>query len=143
MTVDASDPDPVEALTQVARLIERMHERGAREQGLSPTLARLLGALGGHAPTINELAGALDLDKSSTSGLVDRAQRRGLVRRVPSQIDRRAVRIRLTDVGLELVQRLQASQTKEVAALLEPLAPADLAALTESLSGILAVRAHR
>jgi DNA-binding MarR family transcriptional regulator len=143
VTLDAPDRDPVEALTQVARLIERMHERGAREQGLSPTLARLLGTLSGRAPTMNELAGALDLDKSSISGLVDRAQRRGLVRRIPSQIDRRAVRIRLTDAGLELVQRLQESQTEAVAALLDALAPAEVAALTESLSGILAVRAHR
>ncbi len=46
---------------------------------------------------MNELAELLGLDKSSTSGLVDRAQRRGLVRRVPSQLDRRSVRVRLTE----------------------------------------------
>ena len=48
----------------------------------------------------------LGLDKSSTSGLVDRAERRGLVCRVPSQIHRRSVRVRLTDHGRGLAREV-------------------------------------
>ncbi len=40
---------------------------------------------------MNELARLLDLDKSSVTGLVDRAERRGLVTRVPSTADRDAL----------------------------------------------------
>src|SRR5579863_5020940 len=114
----AVNQDATDALAQVARLIQEGQDRRAREHGVSPTLALLLDALSDRVPTINELAELLVLDKSSTSGLVDRAQRRGLVRRVPSQRDRRAVRVRLTADGRELAQELRVAQTTDIAALL-------------------------
>ena len=92
---------------------------------------------------MNELAELLVLDKSSTSGLVDRAQRRGLVRRIPSQLDHRAVRVRLSDDGRQLAQRLRDLLAKDIATLIEPLPPADSQALTESLSRILAAQTPR
>ena len=63
---------------------------------------RLLGVLRDREPTMQELGRFLGLDKSSISGLVDRAARRGLVRRVPGAEDRRAVRVSLTDAGRTL-----------------------------------------
>jgi MarR family transcriptional regulator, lower aerobic nicotinate degradation pathway regulator len=45
----------------------------------------------------------MELDKSSITGLVDRAERRGLVLRVPSVTDRRSVLVRLTAGGREMV----------------------------------------
>jgi len=139
----AVNQDATDALAQVARLIQEGQDRRAREHGVSPTLALLLDALSDRVPTINELAELLVLDKSSTSGLVDRAQRRGLVRRVPSQRDRRAVRVRLTADGRELAQELRVAQTTDIAALLEPLSSTDSQALSASLSRILAVNTHR
>ena len=85
---------------------------------------------------MNELAELLGLDKSSTSGLVARAQRRGWVRRVPSQVDRRSVRVRLTDHGREVVGEVSADFAQDIAAMLEPLPAEDQAALTVSLSRI-------
>jgi MarR family transcriptional regulator, lower aerobic nicotinate degradation pathway regulator len=139
----ATEPDPIKALAQIARLVQEAFERRARQHDLSPTLARLLGVLNGRTPTMNELAELLVLDKSSTSGLVDRAQRRGLVRRVPSQLDRRAVRVRLSGNGRELAQQLRDLSGKDIAALLEPLAPMHSEALTEALSRILAAQTPR
>ena len=86
---------------------------------------------------MSELADRLGLDKSSTSGLVDRAQRRGLVRRVPSQLDRRSVRVRLTIEGRELRRQMLAAFAQDLGAMLEPLSPADLDALTSSLRHLL------
>jgi DNA-binding MarR family transcriptional regulator len=136
----AAQPDLVAQLTGFAALVQAAHERSARKHDLSPTLARMLSLLNGRSPTMNELATLLGLDKSSTSGLVDRAQRRGLVRRVPSQLDRRSVRVRLTKQGGELNETLSNSLSKEVAAVLEPLTDADRQTLAGSLRTILSAR---
>jgi MarR family transcriptional regulator, lower aerobic nicotinate degradation pathway regulator len=136
----AAEPDLVAQLTDLAALIQAAHERSAREHDLSPTLARMLSLLNGRSPTMNELAMLLGLDKSSTSGLVDRAQRRGLVRRVPSQLDRRSVRVRLTKQGSDLDETLSDSLSKEVAAVLEPLTDGGRQTLAGSLRAILSAR---
>jgi MarR family transcriptional regulator, lower aerobic nicotinate degradation pathway regulator len=133
--------DPVDALAQVSFLVQGALERRAGEHGISLIQTRLLGILRDRTPTVNELAELLGLDKSSTSGLVDRAQRRGLVRRVPSQLDRRSVRVRLTDQGRELVQEVSALFADEIAALLEPLPAAAQAELTAHLSHVVVAHA--
>ncbi len=130
-------PEPVDALAQISGRVQVAFERQARQHNLSATLARLLDVLDDRAPAMSELADRLGLDKSSTSGLVDRAQRRGLVRRVPSQLDRRSVRVRLTIEGRELRRQMLAAFAQDLGAMLEPLSPADLDALTSSLRHLL------
>ena len=75
---------PVDGLAQLSFVIQGMLERRADEHDLSIIQTRLLGVLRDRKPTMNELARFLGLDKSSVTGLVDRAERRGLVARVPS-----------------------------------------------------------
>lgn len=105
---------------------------------MTPAQARLLGLLREAAPTIKELALLLGLDKSSTSGLVARAQARGLVRRVPSQVDRRSVRVRLTASGRELAADIEALVSDGLAALLEPLSAEERSALATALARLAA-----
>ena len=81
------------------------------------------------------------LDKSSVSGLVDRAQRRGLVERVPSATDGRAVLVRLTGYGRELVSDGAARFAAEVSLLLEHLPPADRDVLSALVSRLLVAHA--
>ena len=90
---------------------------------------------------MNELARLLDLDKSSVTGLIDRAQRRGLVERVPSAADRRAVLVRLTDHGRSLASAGEARFQADISLLLERLAPADRDALSRLISRLLAAHA--
>jgi MarR family transcriptional regulator, lower aerobic nicotinate degradation pathway regulator len=125
--------DTVDALAQVSFLVQGALERRAAEHGISLIQTRLLGILRDRTPTMNELARLLGLDKSSTSGLVDRAQRRGLVRRVPSQRDRRSVRVRLTADGRELVRQVAALFADDIASMLEPLPSEARSALTHYL----------
>jgi len=54
----------------------------------------------------SELATALQLDSSSISGLLNRMEAAGLVRREPSLTDRRAVRITPTERSLEIRSEL-------------------------------------
>ena len=137
----ATDLDPVDALAQVSFLVQGALERRAGEHGVSLIQTRLLGILRDRTPTINELAELLGLDKSSTSGLVNRAQQRGLVRRVPSQLDRRSVRVRLTDLGRELVQDVAALFATDIAAMLAPLTGEARTELTTHLSHVVVAHA--
>src|SRR3984957_15185602 len=107
----------VDALAQASFLVQGTLERRAGEHGISLVQTRLLGILRDRKPTMNELARLLGLDKSSTSGLVDRAERRGLVRRLPSQIDRRSVRVSLTVEGRTLVQVVAHDFDQDIAAI--------------------------
>ncbi len=130
--------DPIDAIAQMSYVVQAALERHAGAQDLSLIQTRLLGILRDRKPTMNELAQLLGLDKSSTSGLVDRAQRRGLVRRLPSQVDRRSVRVSLTDAGRALVQTVATEFQGEIAAaILDPLAPEDRSSLTRILSSAL------
>jgi DNA-binding MarR family transcriptional regulator len=127
----------VDALAQISFLIQGALERRAGEHGFSLIQTRLLGVLRDRRPTINELAVLLGLDKSSVSGLVDRAERRDLVRRIPSTVDRRSVLVALTKDGRALANEVAMQFGTDVAAMLEPLTTADRAALTGLLSRVL------
>jgi DNA-binding MarR family transcriptional regulator len=52
------------------------------------------------------LADFLGLEKSTMSGLVDRAERRGLLERVADATDGRSVEVMLSPVGKILAQRI-------------------------------------
>lgn len=133
--------DAVDGLAQVSFLIQRMLERRAREHDVSVIQTRLLGILRDRTPTMSELAQLLGLDKSSTSGLVDRAQQRGLVRRVASQLDRRSVRVRLTDQGRAQVDTVGAEFAGDIDKLLAPLAAEERDALGRLLSQMVVAHA--
>ncbi len=83
----------------------------------------------------------MTLDKSSVTGLVDRAERRGLVARVPSPADRRAVLVRLTDEGRSLVSAAAGLFAADVTAMLGHLAARDRAALARLVSRLLVAHA--
>jgi DNA-binding MarR family transcriptional regulator len=126
-----------DALAQTSFLIQAMIERRADERGVSLIQTRLLGILRDREPTINELAALLGLDKSSVSGLVDRAERRGLVARRPSSTDRRSVQVVMTTAGAAQVEAVGAGFTEDLRELLTPLAEADRRTLTTLLSRVL------
>lgn len=95
----------VDGLVQLSFAIQRVLGRVADEHELSIVQLRLLGILRDRQPGMQELAAFLELDKSSVTGLVDRAERRGLVRRESTPDDRRAVRVTLTERGRALTQK--------------------------------------
>jgi DNA polymerase III delta prime subunit len=64
-------------------------------------------------------------EKAALTGLVDRAERRGLAERAPVPGDRRALRVTLTDAGRRSAAAFHAEVTAELSRLLSPLAPED------------------
>jgi DNA-binding MarR family transcriptional regulator len=127
----------VDGLAQLSFLIQGLLERRAAEHDLSIIQTRLLGVLRDRTPTMNELARFLGLDKSSVTGLVDRAERRGLVARVPSATDRRAVLVSLTAVGRSFVSQAAAAFEADVSALLSRLPPRERETLSRIVSRLL------
>lgn len=130
--VDALVDALVRSTFQVTGVLTRI---GARND-LSLTQLRVLGILRDRRPRVTELAAHLGLDKSTMSGLIDRAERRGLLARGKNPHDGRVVDVFLTPAGHELTQRLYSEvrntlapelgrlrpeQRKQLLGLLEPL----------------------
>lgn len=93
------------------------------EHDLSLSQLRVLGILRDRRPRMTDLAAYLGLDKSTMSGLIDRAERRGLVARGKSPEDRRSVDVFITPAGLDLAERLQDEIRRALAPATGRLAP--------------------
>jgi MarR family transcriptional regulator, lower aerobic nicotinate degradation pathway regulator len=131
----------VDALAQTSFVIQGAVEAQAAEHDVSLIQTRLLGILRDREPTINELAALLGLDKSSISGLVLRAEKRGLVTRTRSQADGRSVLVTLTAHGRGVVDDVAGRFAADVLELLSPLTVAERAALADLLTRVLAAHA--
>lgn len=133
----------VDALAQLAFAVHGALGRMAAAHDLSVAQARLLGILRDRRPTINDLAAILALDKSSITGLVDRAEDRGLVRRVPSPIDGRSVQVVITAAGRGLIERATRDFETEVTELAADLDAVDRTRLSQIASRVVAADGRR
>jgi DNA-binding MarR family transcriptional regulator len=92
------------------RRFQRWSEDQAQAAGLTHVQHQLLVAIKGHPaqtpPAVGDLAGYLLLRPHSTVELVDRAEAAGLVERTPDPADGRVVRVRLTEAGDGILQKL-------------------------------------
>jgi DNA-binding MarR family transcriptional regulator len=132
--------DLVDGLAQLSFAVHEVLGRIAATHELSMTQLRLLGILRDRRPGTLELAARLNLEKSSVSGLIDRAERRGLVERTTAPHDGRAVQIGLTAQGRRLARRITAEANREITALAAPLPTADRDQLAALTSRIVAAR---
>jgi MarR family transcriptional regulator, lower aerobic nicotinate degradation pathway regulator len=134
MFVDMNMVDDLrDGLVQVSFAVIAVLSRVAAEQDLSLTQLRVLGILRDRQPTMAELATYLGLERSTVSGLIDRAVQRGLVRKATDSADGRSVRVSLTaearrlttgviaDIGelmAPMTDRLNPGEQKRLGALL-------------------------
>ena len=125
----SEDRAEIDALVQLSHAVQTVLADIAAEHDMSVTQMRLLAILRSREPPMLELAGHMNLTKSSMTGLIDRAERRGLVERTTSPADGRAVHVRLTPAGRRLTKKGEEAAYAKLAALLEPLAPRDRAKL--------------
>jgi DNA-binding MarR family transcriptional regulator len=138
--VPAGEPVPPDLQDNLARssfTVIALLSRAAAEHDVSLTQMRMMAILRDRTPTMADLADFLGLERSSVSGLIDRAARRGLVQRTASRSDGRAVQVSLTPEG----HRLAAQVAGEVAGLIAPLTgaltPAEQRRLTQLLGKML------
>ena len=128
----------IDGLYQLSFLLQSRLANIAAAHELSLIQVRLLGILRDREPGMLELARYLELEKSSLSGLVDRAEARGLVERIPSTDDRRATTVRMTPLGRQLSRTMVEKVGKDVAALVGVLSEKDRARLTSLIERIVA-----
>jgi DNA-binding MarR family transcriptional regulator len=125
----------VDGLVQTSFVVQALLAETAAEHQLSIVQLRLLGILRDREPRMAQLAHVLGLTKSSVTGLVDRAQRRGLVQRTAIPVgDERAVHVVLTDDGRELIDALAGRITRQLGTLAEDLSETDRQRLSRLLT---------
>ena len=125
--------DLVDALAQASFATMAVLTKVGAEHDLSLTQLRVLAILRDRRLKMTELADYLGLDKSTMSGLVDRAERRGLLERLRHPSDGRAIDVRISPAGAELAERVHA----RFAALLAPMTVALTAAEQRRLRALL------
>ncbi|MGB3316170.1 MAG: MarR family transcriptional regulator [Albidovulum sp.] len=83
--------------------------------------------------TMSELSRMLLVSNGNATAVVDRLEREGLVRRTPSEADRRTVHVALTPEGLTQFETLAAEHEGEIDRLFAALSESDLDTLTDIL----------
>ncbi|GAA1285393.1 MarR family transcriptional regulator [Saccharothrix xinjiangensis] len=123
--VDTSPMAVLSRVTRLSRLLERELREFLAHYGLEPgefdvlTTLRRAGAT--HGMTAGAFLSASLVTAGAITNRIDRMAAKGLVERVPDAADRRAVRIKLTLRGRELVDGMLGEHVAHYARLLEPL----------------------
>jgi DNA-binding MarR family transcriptional regulator len=128
----AGSDEFVNALAQLSFVVQSMLARTAAKHDLSLTQLRLLGMLRDRRPSMQDLAQRLGLDKSSVTGLVDRAERRGLMKRETDPCDGRSVRVVITALGLQVAREGSAEIREALVLVTEPLSATQRTQLVRS-----------
>ena len=135
--------DAAEGLIQLCRLVQGTYARISDRHDLTPVQAKLICVLAFGPRGMAELAQCFGVEKATLTGLVDRAEQRGLVRRSPVPGDRRALHVTLTDAGRRAATAFHAEATEELNHLLAPLPSRDREHLRRSMAKIIAERQAR
>lgn len=118
-------PDPreglVDTLVTASFVVMAVISRLGAAHDLSLSMVRMLGILRDRRPRMTDLADYLGLEKQTMSGLVARAEKRGLAARVPNEDDARATDVVLTDEGARLLRQLRAEGRAALGPLVENL----------------------
>jgi DNA-binding MarR family transcriptional regulator len=132
--------DLIDALVRASFATTAVLTKVAAEHDLSLTQLRVLAILRDRRVQMSELADYLGLDKSTISGLVGRAEKRGLLRRAANPLDGRAVDVFLTAAGTELAARGAAQIARSLSPMTSALTPAEARRLTALLGHMLGHR---
>src|SRR5580698_2665066 len=124
------------ALIQLSRLIQAVFARVADRHELPPMRARLLCVLAESPRGMAELAREFGVEKAALTGLVDRAERHGLVERRAVPGDRRAISVALTPEGRRAATRFHADVTAELDQLTASLTAVERASFRIALATI-------
>ena len=127
----------IDALVRTSFVTMAVLNRVGAEHDLSLTQLRVLAILRDRRVKMSELADYLGLDKSTISGLVDRAEKRGLLQRIPNPIDGRGVDVALSTEGMELADRGASQIARSLSPMTSTLTRAEAHRLTALLERML------
>ncbi|HZM75219.1 MAG TPA: MarR family transcriptional regulator [Candidatus Limnocylindrales bacterium] len=113
------------ALIRLSFLVQSIYAQMCAKHDLSPAQAQLLCVIKDRPRGMSELAGLLRLERPGLSGLVDRIERRGLVRRDTPVHDRRAVTLTPSPRGQKIVEAFYAEVSDRLLEVIAHLPAAD------------------
>jgi DNA-binding MarR family transcriptional regulator len=110
----SSDLGLVDGLVQMSFSVVAAISLVTNRYDSSITQTRLLGALRDRELSMAQIAQLLSLDKSSATGLVDRAESKGYVARTPALTDGRSIRVSLSPQGRRMANRVAREVAREI-----------------------------
>jgi DNA-binding MarR family transcriptional regulator len=136
-SADTGQQELISALVRASFATTAVLSRVAAEHDLSLTQLRVLAILRDRRVRMSELADYLGLDKSTISGLVDRAEKRGLLQRAPNPADGRATDVLLTAEGRQLADLGEGKVARSLSPMTGTLTRAETLRLTALLEHVL------
>ncbi|MFI7129510.1 MarR family winged helix-turn-helix transcriptional regulator [Nonomuraea sp. NPDC050153] len=134
---DGANMDVATGLVQLTSLVQGIYTRISERHDLTPVQAKLLCVLLGGPRGMAELARSFGVEKAALTGLMNRAERRGLAQRSSVPGDRRAVQVTLTDTGRQAAIAFHSEVSAELGRLTSQLAPDDREHLRSTLAAII------
>ncbi len=117
-------------LMRASRAVLARVEPGLAECGLTPTQLGVLEAVLHKGPQSQRALGRLVLTSpGNMTDVIDKLEKRGLVRRARVEADRRSLRIELTEPGRALIVSVFPRHARQIARAMAGLDQAELAAL--------------
>lgn len=112
-------------LAQLTSLVTTRVITLAEKNGLTPTQARILGLLLNGPQRMATIAQGLDIEKTAMTGLIDRAEARGLVERTVIPHDRRSTNVTATPAGKAAARAFYSQLNDTLEELIAELPPRD------------------
>lgn len=137
--VPSSELDTSELIVRAARQLRRRWMASLEPWGITPHEFRALHTTthGEESPRLSEIAERLRIAPRSATEVVDSLAAKGLVTRVPSPTDRRAILVEPTEAGRTLAREVEQERTKLGKLMVAPLDATEAAHLRDLLHRIL------
>lgn len=129
--------DVAAGLVQLTALVQGSYARISERHDLTPVQAKLLCVLLDGPRGLAELAQYFGVEKAALTGLMDRAERRGLAERAAVPGDRRALQATLTDAGRQAAIAFYTEVRAEMDGLVAALAPEEREQFGRAMSQII------
>lgn len=132
----------LDIVPRLNRWAEASVARAAGENRLSLRQLSALTMIESEKTTLGDVARRLMVTPAVVTGLIDRLERRGYVRRINSTDDRRRVLLALTDEGRAAAESVTSLLQREMTAVLVSFSPSELEQLDKSLARLRPIAAE-
>jgi DNA-binding MarR family transcriptional regulator len=123
-------------LIRSAALIQDVYAAASTEHGLTRQQAQLMCVVGDQPSSMVRLGALLRIGKSSMTGLVDRAERAGIIQRVPDPDDGRSSLITLTPEGRRANEAFRLALSDRIEEIIATLSAEERDSLAAGLSKV-------
>jgi DNA-binding MarR family transcriptional regulator len=130
--------DVATGLVRLTSLVQGIYAGVSERHNLTPVQAKLLCVLLDGPRGMADLAHCFGVEKAALTGLMDRAERRGLAQRSSVPGDRRALQVTLTDAGHRAAVAFHAEVSTEISRLISALPPDDREHFRSTMAEIIA-----